>query len=169
MKGGLGTAAVRSGTVVVAALSVVNAAGDVVDWRSGRIVAGARSANGRSFADSMAVLRQRLAGPSARAIADAPLRATTLTVIATNVKVDKTRLTKLAMMANTGAARAVRPYHTDGDGDQVIAISTGEIERTDLSLTVIGAAAAEMAATAIVRGVQTATGVDGWPAVRDIG
>jgi len=169
MKGGLGTAAVRSGTVVVAALSVVNAAGDVVDWRSGRIVAGARSADGRSFADSMAVLRQRLAGPNARAIADAPLRATTLTVIATNVKVDKTRLTKLAMMANTGAARAVRPYHTDGDGDQVIAISTGEIERTDLSLTVIGAAAAEMAATAIVRGVQTATGVDGWPAVRDIG
>jgi L-aminopeptidase/D-esterase-like protein len=168
MKGGLGTAALKRGSVVVAALSVVNAAGDVVDWRSGQIVAGARGADGRAFADSMAVLRQRLAGPSAHAIADAPLRATTLTVIATNVTLDKTRLTKLAMMTNTGAARAVRPYHTDGDGDQVIAISTGEIERGDLSLTAIGAAAADMAATAIVRGVLTATGVEGWPAVRDI-
>jgi L-aminopeptidase/D-esterase-like protein len=168
MKGGVGTAAVRSGDIVVAALSIVNSAGDIVDWRSGRIVAGARTADGGSFADSMAMLRKRLAGPSAAALADAPLRATTLTVIATNVRLDKTRLTKLAMMANTGAARAVRPYHTDGDGDQVIAISTSEVDRTDLSLTVLGAAAAEMAAAAIVRGVQTATGVESWPAVRDI-
>lgn len=168
MKGGVGSAAVRRGDVVVAALSIVNAAGDIVDWRSGRIVAGARTADGRSFADSMALLRQRLGGTSAAALSDEPLRATTLTIVATNVTLDKTRLTKLAMMANTGAARAVRPYHTDGDGDQVIAISTNALERKDLPLTVLGAVAADMAAAAIVRGVQTATSVEGWPAVREV-
>src|SRR5206468_3882145 len=46
MKGGLGTASLKIGEVVIAALAVVNAAGDVLDWRSGRIVAGARRADG---------------------------------------------------------------------------------------------------------------------------
>ena len=42
MKGGLGTASLTLGDVVIGALAVVNAAGDILDWRSGRIVAGAR-------------------------------------------------------------------------------------------------------------------------------
>ena len=54
MKGGLGTASLKLGDVVIGALAVVNAAGDVLDWRSGRIVAGARRADG-SFADSVEV------------------------------------------------------------------------------------------------------------------
>lgn len=52
---------------------------------------------------------------------DSPLRATLLGVIATNVALTKTELTKLAMMANTGAARAINPYHTQSDGDQILA------------------------------------------------
>ena len=62
--------------------------------------------------------------PAAAALDDQPFRATTLTIVATNVALDKTSLTKLAMMVNTGAARAINPYHTQGDGDQVIAVST---------------------------------------------
>ena len=68
----------------------------------------------------------------ARAAAPRPtigLRATTLGVVATNVSLTKTQLTKLAMMVNTGAARAINPYHTQGDGDQVVAISTGAKRR----------------------------------------
>ena len=90
-----------------------------------------------------------------------------LTVVATNVALDKTRLTKLAMMTNTGPARVINPYHTDGDGDQVITLSTGTLDRR-VSLSVIGAIAAEVAADAIVRAVMTATGVPGWRAVRDL-
>jgi L-aminopeptidase/D-esterase-like protein len=166
MKGGVGSVAVRAGEVVVAALSVVNAAGDVLDWRSGRIVAGARRDDG-SFVDSGAML---LADLDRRARADhrlddEPFRATTLTIIATNVALDKTSLTKLAMMANTGASRAVRPYHTQGDGDQVIAVSTNRVQLGG-ALTPLGAVAADAAALAILRGVQHATSVPGWPSVR---
>lgn len=170
MKGGLGTVSARFGDIVVAALAVVNAAGDILDWRSGRIVAGARTRDGRGFAGSVDQLRRRLTeSPQAGGTApdDAPFRATTLSVVATNVALDKTQLTKLAMMANTGAARAINPYHTNGDGDQVLTLSTSAVDRS-ISLTTIGAIAAELVSEAILRAVRTATGVEGWQAVRDI-
>ena len=56
MKGGLGTASLKLGDVVIGALAVVNAAGDIIDWKSGTIVAGARRADG-GFADSVDVMR----------------------------------------------------------------------------------------------------------------
>jgi L-aminopeptidase/D-esterase-like protein len=168
MKGGLGTTATRLGDVVVAALAVANAAGDVLDWRSGRIVAGARTQDGRGFARSVDLLREALqAKASDAALADQPARATTLGVVATNVALSKTQLTKLAMMANTGAARAVNPYHTNGDGDQVLAVSTGALAR-EVSLTALGAVAAEALSDAIGRAVATAAAVPGWVAVRDL-
>jgi L-aminopeptidase/D-esterase-like protein len=170
MKGGVGSLALRSGEVVVAALSVVNAAGDVLDWRTGRIIAGARARDGRTFVNSAAQLRRDLDTSAPRAdrrLDDQPFRATTLTVIATNVTLDKTSLTKLAMMTNTGAARAVNPYHTNGDGDQVLTISTNRIT-PGVSLTALGAVAAEAAAQAILRAVEQATGLESWPAVRDM-
>jgi L-aminopeptidase/D-esterase-like protein len=71
------------------------------------------------------------------------------------------------MMTNTGAARAINPYHTNGDGDQVLTVSTNKI-KPQVSLTALGAVAAEAAAQAILRGVQQATGLPGWPAVRDL-
>jgi L-aminopeptidase/D-esterase-like protein len=170
MKGGVGSASIRIDDVVVAALTVVNAAGDVLDWRRGAIVAGARTADGSGFAHTVDVLRRDLAPARASAppLADDPLRATTLTVVATNVTLTKTQLTKLAMMVNTGAARAINPYHTQGDGDQVLAISTGAVQSASASLTALGAIGAEVVADAIVRAVRTATGVPGWTAARDL-
>lgn len=168
MKGGLGTASVKLGDVVIAALAVVNAAGDVLDWHSGRIVAGARRADG-SFADSVDVMHGIVSGSKGDAPLDDPaLGSTTLSIVATNVTLDKTPLTKIAMMANCGAARAIRPYHTTGDGDQLFAVSTRRLERPNLQLTVIGALAADVVAEAIVRAVRAARGVPGWPAVRDL-
>ena len=168
MKGGIGTVSIRRGDVVIAALSVVNAAGDILDWRTGRIIAGARTADGSAFANSAAVLQRDLeAAPAAALLDDLPFHATTLTIVATNVALDKTSLTKLAMMVNTGAARAINPYHTQGDGDQVIAVSTNRLKR-DVSLTAVGSTAANAAADAIRRAVEQATGVPGWPALRDL-
>jgi len=169
MKGGVGSASVRLGDVVIAALVVVNAAGDVVDWRRGTIVAGARTADGRDFAHSVELLRRDLETRRAAnaPVADQALRATTLAAVGTNVALTKTQLTKLAMMANTGAARAINPYHTQGDGDQVLAISTG-LSNAAVSLTSLGAIAAEVLADAILRAVRTATGVPGWAAVSEL-
>lgn len=162
MKGGIGTASLKLGDVVIAALTVVNAAGDVLDWRTGRIVAGARRADG-SFADSVEVIRGIVSSTPRARLEDDALRSTTLAVVATNVELTKTALTKLAMMANCGAARAIRPYHTTGDGDQLFAVSTGKLARPDIQLTALGALAADVVAAAIVRGVRAAKTVEGWP------
>jgi L-aminopeptidase/D-esterase-like protein len=163
MKGGIGTASVTLGDVVIGALAVVNAAGDIMDWKTGSIVAGARRADG-SMADSVAVMRTGLtAKPPAPALEDDAFRSTTLAVVATNVTLTKTALTKLAMMANCGAGRAIRPYHTTGDGDQLFAISTGALNRSDVALTTLGAVAADVIAEAIVRGVRAARSLDEWP------
>ena len=162
MKGGLGTASLTLGDVVIAALAVVNAAGDILEWRAGRIIAGARRPDG-SFADSVEVMRGIVTRASTAPIQDEALRSTTLVVVATNVALTKTPLTKLAMMANCGGARAIRPYHTTGDGDQLFAVSTGALTRSDVALTVLGSLAADVVAEAIVSGVRAARSVEGWP------
>ena len=161
MKGGLGTASVRLGDVVIGALAVVNAAGDVLDWRTGRLVAGARRADG-TLADSVEIIRSMVTAKSSASLLDPALRSTTLAVVATNVALQKTQLTKMAMMANCGAARSIRPYHTTGDGDQLFVVSTAKIQRPDLPLTALGSLAADVVAEAIVRGVRAARSVPGW-------
>jgi L-aminopeptidase/D-esterase-like protein len=169
MKGGLGTASLRAGEVVIGALAVVNPAGDVVDWRTGQIVAGALTPDGR-LADTMATLKKTLASAGARGrveIHDPPLRSTTLVVVATNVAYSKTQLTKVAMMANSGGAWAIRPYHTTGDGDQLFAVSTGRLT-AEVPLSVVGALACEVVADAIVRAVRAARSVEGWTAAADL-
>jgi L-aminopeptidase/D-esterase-like protein len=171
MKGGLGTASLRLGDVAIGALAVVNAAGDIVDWRTGKIVAGARRADGAGFADTLATLKRNLGAgrPHGRVdIEDPVLRSTTLVVVATNVAYSKTQLAKIAMMANSGGAWAIRPYHTTGDGDQLFAVSTGRL-KAEVPVSVMGALAAEVVAEAIVRGVLAAKSVPGWPAAADLG
>jgi L-aminopeptidase/D-esterase-like protein len=163
MKGGLGSSSLKLGDVVIAALAVVNAAGDILDWRSGRIVAGARKPDG-SFADSVDVMRTVVTRAPGAGLDDPALRSTTLAIVGTNVDLTKTALTKVAMMANCGGARAIRPYHTTGDGDQCYAFSTGRLQRSDVPLTAIGALAADVLADAIVRAVRAARSIDGWPA-----
>ena len=165
MKGGLGTASVKLGDVVIGALAVVNAAGDILDWRTGHIVAGARRPDG-SFADSVDVMRGIVTGNRGGQLDDPALRSTTLAVVATNVTLQKTALTKVANMANCGAARAIRPYHTTGDGDSLFAVSTGKLDRPDVQLTAIGALAADLVADAIVRAVRAARSIAEWPAIR---
>ena len=113
MKGGLGSAAVRIGPLVVAALVAVNAVGDVIDPETGRILAGVRSAGGRGFADTMKVLRERGMPPRRSGEGEN----TTLGVVATNAAFDKAALTKIAQMSHDGLARdhPARP-HAGGRG-----------------------------------------------------
>ena len=170
MKGGIGTASLRAGDLVIGALAVVNAAGDVLDWRKGQIVAGARRPDGKGFADIVEVIKRTVGTPAVGndVVHDPVLRSTTLIVVATNVALTKVQLTKVAMMANCGAARAVRPYHTTGDGDQLFAVSTRRLKREDVNVTIVGSLAAEVVTDAVLRGVMTATSVEGWPAARDL-
>jgi L-aminopeptidase/D-esterase-like protein len=164
MKGGLGTAslAVPAGTetLIVGAIVAVNAVGDVVDPRTGSIVAGVRTPDGKGLADVRRLIREGGSAPVR------PGQNTTIGVIATNARLTKVQATKVAQMAHDGLARAIYPAHTMGDGDAIFALATGSIESADVSR--VGALAADVMAEAIVRAVQRATSIPGYPAAGDI-
>ena len=100
-----------------------------------------------------------------------PGRNTTIGVIATDADLDKSECLRLAMMAQDGLARAIRPAHTPFDGDVVFAISTRNRPIPDprpVAITRLGALAADVTARAIARGVYCADALGNLPAYRDI-
>jgi L-aminopeptidase/D-esterase-like protein len=162
MKGGVGTAsATLPNGLVVAAVAVVNAVGDVINPKTGQVVAGVRNADG-TLADARGLLRSGVLLPPPD-----PGRNTTIAVVATNAKLSKLQAGRLALMADDGLARALNPSHTMGDGDTVFALATGRWSGS-ADLTTIGSLAADVLSEAIVRGVTQAKGLPGFPAVRDL-
>lgn len=151
MKGGIGSFSFKVGDLVVAALVAVNAVGDIRDPHSGELLAGARTEEGRELADAAKYLRSHpLTGPDRRG------ENTTIGVVATNARLDKSAATHMASMAHDGLARAINPVHTPYDGDTLFALSLGEVEA---NLTQLGFLAAEAAAEAVVRAVKTAESI----------
>ncbi len=137
----------------VAALAAVNAFGDIRDPDTGRIIAGARLAEGsREFADTAAALRQ---GKVRKGFGDPN---TVLVAVATNAALSRVEAERLAVMAAAGLARVVSPAHSTFDGDVVFALSIGEAHA---DVNALGAAAAEAVARAIVRGVTQARSAGG--------
>ena len=162
MKSGLGSAAITlPNGLIVAAIVAVNAVGDIVDPATGKIIAGVRNPD-NSFADARQLLRAGAGGQPPRAGEN-----TTIGLVATNARLTKTQVSRMAMMADDGYARAISPSHTNGDGDTIFSLATGRWTGT-ADVTVIGALAAEAMADAIVRVATQATGVPGLPAARDI-
>ena len=144
----------------VAALAAVNAFGDIRNPDSGRILAGARRAkDSREFVDTAAAMR---AGKVRAGFADPN---TVLVAISTDAVLTRVEAERLARAASAGIAPVVSPAHTTFDGDIIFALSVGEA-RADINA--LGAAAAEAAARAIVRGVTEARSVGGVPAIRDL-
>src|SRR6201999_813254 len=84
--------------------------------------------------------------------------ATTIALVATNATLTKAECKRLAIMANDGLGRALRPVHAPGDGDPVFAAASGHVKTAmdPLILTEIGAAAADCLARAVARGVYEA-------------
>ena len=153
MKGGIGTAAIEVGGITVAALVAVNAIGDVVDPATGRIVAGARSADGTRFAGTMASLK-RGELPSRLQPSAAAGAATTIAVVATDAVLTKAEATKVAQMAHDGLARSIRPIHTPFDGDTIFVMSTASDGVSDnVAVAEIGTVAADLVAAAVRRAV----------------
>jgi L-aminopeptidase/D-esterase-like protein len=162
MKAGVGTTSIRlPDGLVVAALMVVNAVGDIIDPATGRVIAGVRTEDGRGLADARTLVRSGRTGRGGAA------ENTTIGVVATNARLDKAQATKMAQMAHDGLARAISPAHTPRDGDTIFALATGQLE-ADADVGLIGALAAEAVADAIVRAARQATGIPGYPAARDL-
>lgn len=151
MKAGLGSAFVRARSgVEVGALIVVNAFGDIVDPACGRLLAGCRKSSvSKELIDS----EQELQGLTTL-LGFQDGQHTVVGVVATNVKFNKTQLTKVAQMAHDGLARTVYPAHTLYDGDTLFALSCGDLEAVEV--TVVGALAAQVTAQAVLRAVRKA-------------
>jgi len=161
MKGGIGTSSIKLGNgLIVGALVVVNCVGDVIDPKTGKIVAGARTADGKAFLNIIDAYR------SGRDVGSLGQN-TTIGVVATNARFDKTQMTKIAEMAHDGLARAINPTHTPSDGDTLFAMCTGTSGVTP-NLTAIGALGAEAVSEAILRAVKKARSIPGFPSYSDI-
>lgn len=160
MKGGIGTWSVREGDLVVGALAVLNAFGDVRDER-GRLLAGARRPDG-SFADAAHLIArgEGLPGKFPR-----PGQSTTLAVVATNATLARQGLFEMARMAADALARQVTPVGTALDGDLVFALASEETSVDDpMQVELL---AQEALAAALIRGVRSARGVAGVPGCAD--
>ncbi len=159
-KGGLGTASQKIGNgIIVAALVVVNAVGDVIEPKTGKTLAGPRHNQKKGFLNTSELMKQGYE-------MDHSLTGnTTLGVVATNASLNKEQVNKMAQMAQDGVARAINPSHTMHDGDAIFALSLGN-KTCDISI--IGSLAAEITTTAIVRAIVQAKTIAGIPAVNDI-
>jgi L-aminopeptidase/D-esterase-like protein len=165
MKAGLGTASMEANGVVVGAIVAVNSWGDVVDPKSGAILAGARSTRlgpvklggDGYFANTLEMMKTLL---GRTAVGVATKTNTVIGVVATNARLTQAEATKVAQMAQDGVARAVRPAHTMLDGDTIFTLATGA-KKADVST--VGAFAAEVMAEAIVRAANKAAPAGGLP------
>jgi len=146
IKGGIGSAArtLEDGTVV-GAIMAVNAVGAIYDPWTGEAVALPRPVAQRQWP---------MVGAN-----------TTIGVIATNARLDSAAANRLATLGHDGLALAIRPAHTQYDGDTLFAISIStNAAHTTPDVVALGEAAAQVVADAIVRGVRMATALHGVPA-----
>jgi L-aminopeptidase/D-esterase-like protein len=161
LKGGLGSAsAITTDGITVAALAVVNAVGSVTVgdgpwfWASPFEVDGEFGGRGlpASFTSDMLAMRIK-GGAAATAVEN-----TSLALVVTDAILSKAQAKRLAMVAQTGMARAIYPVHLPLDGDVVFAAATGAKPIEPLvGLSELGMAAANVLARAIARGVYHAT------------
>ena len=157
LKGGLGSAsAVTPGGLRIGALAAVNAAGSAVvgegPWFWAAPFEREAEFGDRGFPSPVPREALRFRTKSA------PGESTTLAVVATDARLTKVQATRLAIMAQDGLARAIRPVHTPLDGDVVFAAATGAQALADpiVSLAELGTIAADVVARAIARAVYEA-------------
>ena len=158
MKAGFGTYALQAGNIKVGAMVAVNALGDI--YEDGRQIAGLLNPEKNGLSNTLEEL-----------FADVTIAGnlfsgnTTLGIVVTNARFHKTQLTKIAGMTHNGYARAIRPVHTNADGDSIYAISVGEVPG---DVNVVGAMAARAMERAIVRAVRSARGAYGLKSVEEL-
>jgi L-aminopeptidase/D-esterase-like protein len=145
---GIGIAQVAAAGQIVVAIVAVNAYGHVVDPQTNRIIAGARLPDG-TFADTVA---QLLGG----AIPGRTGEHTTIGCVITTARLDKAACSRVASIAHDGLARTIRPVHTQFDGDTLFVLSVAPPDASPAADVLIGVAAVEAVAQAVLHAVRTA-------------
>ncbi len=159
MKGGVGSASMKlSDGLIVGAIVIVNALGDIIDIQTQLPIAGTRHTTAQEPTPGN------------------PFGNTTIAVIATNAALTKAETNKVAQMAHDGMAHVIRPAHTMFDGDTVFALATANRTTStqhDLAIaaqqvSLLGAAAANTLARAIVKAIRAARDLHGIPAASSL-
>ena len=169
MKGGIGTSSIQGPNgLIVGALVVVNAFGDVLDPVSNQILAGARkSKESAELANSSEWMKKGVTrgqfGKISRS--DSDVFNTTLGVVATNAHLTKKELHQAAQIAHSGLAKMISPFHTTFDGDLIFAISYGK-KKGDVNT--IGLLGEVVLVESVKRAMTKADGFGALPAYRDI-
>ncbi len=161
MKTGVGSYAVQIGELQIGAIAVVNALGDIYDWKTGNQIAGLLSEDKTKLASTMEAM-----SASIEAVDNKFTGNTTIAVIITNANFNKSQLCKIAGMGHDGYARSINPVHTSADGDSIYAVSVGEVS-ADQDL--VGSLGAEVLSEAIVRAVTSADSAYGLPSATELG
>ena len=144
---GQGAAFRQIGETNVAVFTVVNAIGAIVD-REGTVVVG-------HYERESGLRRELVPGVEERLASGLPVRPppgnTTLTVVATNLRLDARQLRTLGRQVHASMARAIQPFHALEDGDVLFAVSTGAVEGDPLlDTTALGVVASELAWDAVL-------------------
>jgi L-aminopeptidase/D-esterase-like protein len=169
MKGGVGTSSIQGPKgIIVGALVVVNAFGDVLDPVSHQILAGARiSKKSARLADSSKWMKRGVARKQfgTATPSDANAFNTTLGVVVTNAAFTKKELHQVAQIVHSGLAKVISPLHTTFDGDLVFALSYG---RKKADVNTVGLLGEAVLIESVKRAVTKAKGLGILPARRDI-
>lgn len=160
MKGGLGSFAVQIGDLKVGALVAVNCLGDVVDSKTGNIIAGVLNEDGKSFANTENIMLETYYEKK-----NLFNRNTTIGAVVNNGKFTKSEMNKIASMAHNGYARAMRPAHSIFDGDTIFSMATGKVEA---DLSVVGFLSAQVMETAIINAIKNSESILGYKSYKDI-
>jgi 6-aminohexanoate-oligomer endohydrolase len=142
---GQGAAFRVAGKTRIAVFTVVNAYGAIVD-RRGNVVRGNRDAKGqRQHAADVVTATGAFYPP-----AEPRSRNTTLTVVATDRRLDPLQLRSIARQVHTSMARAIQPFHSRWDGDILYACSTQTVDDPALDEVGVGIVASELAWDAVL-------------------
>jgi len=156
MKGGLGTASIKTGDLIVSALVIVNAFGDIINPSNGKVIAGALNKEKNQFANPNQLLDMKFSEAS-----NPFLQNTTLGVVATNAQLSKAETKRLSMSAHDGFARCIIPSHTLYDGDVIFSLATGEIKANLSQLNILAAQVISIAIQNAVINANTMLGIPG--------
>lgn len=161
MKSGIGSYAVQTGELQVGAIVAVNALGDIFDHKTGKKIAGLLNEEKNGFRSTTDEMLKNYSVKENKFVGN-----TTIGVVITNARLNKTELNKIASMTHNGYARSIDPVHTSADGDSIYAMSVGEVSA---DMDMVGTLAARVMAEAIVKAVKNAESMYGYKSAKDLG
>lgn len=159
MKSGIGYYAVEIGRLKVGAIVIVNALGDVYDYKTNKKLSGLLNKSKDGFLHTEEEFYKSYENMDGVFSGN-----TTIGTIITNGKFTKTEMNKIAAMAQNGLARSIRPVHTSADGDSIYAMSVGDI---NADVNMVGTLSSTVMAEAIKRAVLNADSMYGLKCAAD--